>query len=81
MKSVNETLFETSLMREDIAGIFEAFAEAFKEGKVDLHNRGDCLTLIPANSAKLQIKATQEIDDSHEECKLVLTLDWQKENS
>ncbi len=81
MKSINETLFETSLMREDIAGIFEAFAEAFKEGKVDIHNKGECLTLIPANSAKLQIKASQKVDESCEECKLVLTLDWRKENS
>ncbi len=79
-------LFETSILCEDLSGIFEAFIEAFKEGKVDLNNNDRCLTLIPPKGILLKIEAdqkTEEISDSTtiEDVKLCISLSWKKEKN
>ncbi len=72
--------FETSILCEDLQGIFEAFIEAFKEGKVDLHSNDKCFTLIPPKGVLLEIQAKQQVEETisekEEESRISISISW-----
>ncbi len=78
-KTIKESEFSSYLHKEDVSGLFDAFAEAFREGKVDIETKNGCHTLLPSEIVEFSASAIHaETDEGIEEESLTVVVRWKK---